>query len=296
MNKLQQWLIATRFPFLTVTIFPVLATLLYLWYQDAVLDWIGIVGLILAVTFGHLGANLLNDYADWDESDRINKKASPFNGGSRFLLGADMKRTDFLKLAVFFFVLTIGLWIYFFITRGIFVFWIGLAGVLCGVLYSQKPFSFQKRGLGEILVLLAFGPVLTLGTGALFHNLSLNVFLLGLPFGLVTLNIIFLNEIPDHDADQLTGKRNWVVRMGEKTAYTLAPWLHLLVYVLLIILFGFGFFPQVLLLMIIPLSVFSFLFFRAIKKGITEVQKVQILFQIIFGVCMSAGFVLLKLF
>ena len=296
MNKLQQWLMATRFPFLTVTLFPVLVTLLYLWTQGAVLDWIGIVGLFLAVTFGHLGANLLNDYADWDESDRINKNAGPFNGGSRFLLGPHMKRTDFLKLALFFFSLTAALWIYFSVTRGLFVFWTGLAGILCGALYSQKPFSFQKRGLGEILVLAAFGPVLTFGTGVLFDFLSLNALLLGIPFGLVTLNIIFLNEVPDREADLIAGKRNWVVRLGEKAALALLPWLHLGIYISLILLFTFGFFPPILLLTIIPLSAFSFLFFRAVRKGIPDAQKMLILFQLVFGCCMTLGFFVLNIF
>jgi 1,4-dihydroxy-2-naphthoate octaprenyltransferase len=277
-----------------VTLFPVLAALLYIWYKGAALDWIGVGGLLLGVTFGHLGANLLNDYADWDESDRLNKKAGPFNGGSRFLLGTHMKRTDFLMLALFFFSITIILWIYFFMNRGISVFWIGLAGILCGVLYSQKPFQFQKRGLGEILVFLAFGPVLTLGTGALFDKINLNVFLLGLPFGLVTLNIIFLNEIPDLEADLESGKRNWAVRMGENAALALVPWLHLSIYVSLILLFAFGFIPHILLAMILPLF-FSFLFLGALKKGIPAAQKALILFQIIFGFSMSFGFIIMGL-
>jgi len=287
MNKLKNWFMATRFPFLTVTIFPVLASMALLYRQGIALDGWGITGLLAATIFGHLGANCLNDYADWNESDRINQKASPFNGGSRFLLGKVMKQSDFLYLSLFFFTLTAAIWVFFSLTRGAMVFWVGLAGILCGILYSQKPFSFQKRGLGEILILLAFGPVLTLAAASIFGAYSLAILLLGAPFGIATLNIIFLNEIPDREADIQAGKKTWVVRLGEERARKILPWLHGFIYLSLVVLGLSPWFSLLFLFSILPLIPFSFLYLRFLKKGIIEAQKGMILFQQIFGLVMT---------
>jgi len=37
--------------------------------------------------------------------------------------------------------------------------------------------------------------------------------LAGLPYALLTTNILFINQFPDREADALAGKRHWVVRL-----------------------------------------------------------------------------------
>jgi len=92
---------------------------------------------------------------------------------------------------------------------------IGTIGGLCGLLYSTKPFSLQSRGLGEVIIFLAFGPLITLGMGYInFGMFTPEYFFIGVPNGLLVMNILWINEFPDYEADRNAGKRNLVVRLG----------------------------------------------------------------------------------
>ena len=51
---------------------------------------------MLGTVFVHLGANTINDYFDWDDSDRDNPYAGPFSGGSRHRMEGSVERRHFL--------------------------------------------------------------------------------------------------------------------------------------------------------------------------------------------------------
>ena len=83
------------------------------------------------------------------------------------------------------------------------------------LLIYRKPFKLSARkGLGELTIFLAFGPLLTLGTGfaistdtiSLFSNEFYNLIFLGVPVGLLTTNILFINQFPDYKSDKLAGR------------------------------------------------------------------------------------------
>ena len=44
-------------------------------------------------------------------------------------------------------------------------------------------------------------------------------FILSLPFGFLTTALLFINEVPDADADRNVGKRTWVFIAGKKNAH-----------------------------------------------------------------------------
>jgi len=80
--------------------------------------------------------------------------------------------------------------------------------------------------LGELAIFLAFGPLLTLGTGYAISSETINLFStdfymllsLGVPFGLLTTNILYINQFPDAASDASTGKNHLVVTFGKKAA------------------------------------------------------------------------------
>jgi 1,4-dihydroxy-2-naphthoate octaprenyltransferase len=88
-------------------------------------------------------------------------------------------------------------------------------GFLAGYLYSASPISLMSRGLGEVTIFLAFGPLITWGTYyAMTGLLTLEAFLLGIPLGFLITAVIWINQFPDLEADRDAGKRNCVVRLG----------------------------------------------------------------------------------
>ena len=102
------------------------------------------------------------------------------------------------------------------------ILWLGLIGAFLGAAYSLPPFSLQARGLGELAIWLAFGPLLTWGAAyAASGDLTWRFFLVGLPAGLLTSAILYINQFPDHDADCVVGKHHWVVRLGTARARSL---------------------------------------------------------------------------
>ncbi|MEK7848956.1 MAG: prenyltransferase, partial [Chloroflexota bacterium] len=96
---------------------------------------------------------------------------------------------------------------------------LGVEGVLSAFFYTGRPFYWAKRGVGELLVGLNFGPLMALGayyvqTGAF----SWAPVVAAVPIGLLIAAVLFINEFPDYEADKAVGKRTWVVRLGLRRA------------------------------------------------------------------------------
>lgn len=102
---------------------------------------------------------------------------------------------------------------------------IGLVSVLCGVLYTGGPWPLGYLGLGDVFVLVFFGPVAVGGTYYV-QTLTLDqaVLVAGLIPGLLSTAILTVNNLRDADTDVRTGKRTLAVRFGK----TFARWEYLL--------------------------------------------------------------------
>jgi 1,4-dihydroxy-2-naphthoate octaprenyltransferase len=93
--------------------------------------------------------------------------------------------------------------------------------------------NLSKKGLGELAVGVSFGPIML--SGVYFvqtRRLISEVFLIGIVMGLLAATVLWINEIPDYEADKVTGKNNWVVRVGKKKASRIYCLLLISVYVL----------------------------------------------------------------
>lgn len=169
--------------------------------------------------FLHLSANTFNDWRDWDASDRINPHAGPFNGGSRVRLEGRIRRQDFLVLGIFFLAAAGACGLALLGAGKTVILVPAFLGAFLGAAYSLPPFSLQARGLGEIAIAAAFGPLLTGGAAAAATGAwHWDAFWMGVPAGLLTSNILFINQFPDRQADEAAGKHHWVVRLGPRRA------------------------------------------------------------------------------
>ena len=94
---------------------------------------------------------------------------------------------------------------------------IGLLGLGAAWFYSASPVQIMSLGLGEFMIFLAFGPLLTFGayyvqTGK-FSWLGAAV---SLPLAWLITAIIWINEFPDLEADLAAAKHHLVARLGLK--------------------------------------------------------------------------------
>jgi 1,4-dihydroxy-2-naphthoate octaprenyltransferase len=216
----RSYIIGTRLPFSSASVLPAMLGGVWAWVNPSGSFHVpSTVTAALGVLFLHLAANTINDYYDWDTTDRINRFPTPFSGGSRSRLERVLSKQAFLYMAISFFVLSLLAGVVLAAMGRPLVLVMGTAGAFCGFLYSARPFSFQSRGVGELTIFLAFGPLITLGMGyAACGVFTLEFFLLGIPNGFLVANILLVNEFPDFEADFSSGKKNLVVRLGTSRA------------------------------------------------------------------------------
>jgi len=228
MTKIFTWLVIMRLPFLTATIVPILvgAAVADLYFtansiiQSVDWGWLGLT--LLGGSLLHIGTNTANDYFDHTSgTDEANYNYMvPFSGGSRSIQMGLISAKGMLTVAIVSFALSAVVGIPLIQKAGMPILWLGLIGFLSGLFYTAPPFRFASRkGLGELLIGLNFGPLMVAGstlvqTGQLLPE----AFLAGIPIGFLVAAIVYVNEFPDHDGDKATGKDTLIVVFGPEKA------------------------------------------------------------------------------
>ena len=209
------YLRASRLPFLTGSLFPVAAATALAYFTDHTWNFLFFGLTILGVAALHLGANLINDYYDSFGSDPLNRNFTPFSGGSRVIQNRQMSPGQVKALAYLMLGLGVGCGLILIYLGRPWVALVGLLGLAAALFYSASPLQLMSSGLGELIIFLAFGPLLTWGayyvqTG----KLSLVGAAVSLPLAFLITAIIWINEFPDLSADLAAGKRHLVARLG----------------------------------------------------------------------------------
>jgi 1,4-dihydroxy-2-naphthoate octaprenyltransferase len=224
MTKIFTWLVITRAPFLTAIVVPMLIG--SAWVATLGLatpfPWDKFFMVLFAGIFLHVSANTFNDYFDWKSgSDPANNDYFlPYSGGSRSIeLGLVNEKTLFVVASVSL-AIAAALGGLLAVQSGWGVLVFGALGAFSSYFYTAPPLRLAaRRGLGELSVGLNFGPLAVAGTVyALTGSVSIADFLLGVPIGLLTIAILWINQFPDEDADRATGKHNLVVVLGKARA------------------------------------------------------------------------------
>jgi len=95
---------------------------------------------------------------------------------------------------------------------------IGALSIACGVLYTAGPYPLAYVGLGDLFVLVFFGPVAVAGT-YFVQSVTLppeSVMVAGLAPGLISVGLLTVNNLRDVDEDRIAGKRTLAVRFGSR--------------------------------------------------------------------------------
>ena len=222
MTKIFTWLVIMRLPFLTATFIPIFVGAAVANLSGFSVDW-GWLGLtLLGGSLLHIGTNTANDYFDHTSgTDEANYNYMvPFSGGSRSIQMGLISAKGMLTVAIVSFALSAVVGIPLIQKAGMSVLWLGLIGFLSGLFYTAPPFRFASRkGLGELLIGLNFGPLMVAGSALVQTGQLLpEAFLAGIPIGFLVAAIVYVNEFPDHDGDKATGKDTLIVVFGPEKA------------------------------------------------------------------------------
>ncbi len=246
-----KWAFAiTRGGFTSASLFPIFAVAAFLaGTGDYLFSPFSLVLCSLGIVFLHVASNLFNDYYDVkDGTDGANTEyfnaglnstmleGAQLSGGSRAVELGLITHKGTLSLARKMLILTLlvasGLLFNSFYVTGEFsnalhALIIGFLGGFLGYFYTARPLRLvSRRGLGELAIFLSFGPLMTLGalfaisssTIELFSDLFYIALLVGIPHGLLTTNILYINQYPDTVSDAKTGKNHLIVTFGKKNA------------------------------------------------------------------------------
>ena len=215
--KLKLYIMATRPPFFTASIVPVLlgTSMAWAWYGkfslvDFILTFVGVIAL-------HAGANASNDYFDWKNgTDRFNKTfAFPFTGGSRMIPDGLISPKEMKAIFIVAYLIALATGVILFLRHGYIVLLLGFFGLLSGYFYTATPLFLAGKGIGEILIGLNFGILITLGAFFVQTDfLSWTPVIASIPVSILITLVLWINQFQDSEADIKAGKVHLVARLG----------------------------------------------------------------------------------
>lgn len=162
-----------------------------------------------------IGTNYANDYFDFKKGADTDKRKGP-----RRATAAGLVKPESMKMAMIVaFAIAMLAGVYVMYRGGIPMLVIGVLSIMCGILYTGGPYPLGYNGLGDVFVLIFFGPVAVGGTYFIqAQSISWPVALLGIIPGLVATGILAINNLRDREEDASTGKRTLAVRFGDRFA------------------------------------------------------------------------------
>ena len=166
---------------------------------------------LLGALLIQVGTNFSNDYIDFLKGADTGARQGPMRVTQAGLVSPQaMKRATFLAFALAF---ATGLYL---VWRGGWpVLLIGALSIVAGVLYTAGRYSLAYLGLGDLFVLLFFGPVAVGGTYYVQAlTLTWEAAVAGLGPGLLAAALLVVNNLRDIDEDREAGKKTLVVRFG----------------------------------------------------------------------------------
>src|SRR5881296_4479897 len=303
---LSLWLRTMRIPFLQATFVPVILGGVIAFQVAHVFNLATFLLTLLGASLIQIATNMLNDYFDFKSGNDLQvKHQNPFAGGGRILTAGLVKPSTHILVATTCLILGSLIGFYFIFALSLpYLFLLGLIGVISTYAYVGPPFRLAYRGVGELIVGLNFGPVMTLGAYYVqAHSFAVEPFLASIPVGLLIAAVLWINEFPDMDADKAVGKKTLVLRLGYLRSVAVYVGLLATSYFLLLlyaVLKVFGSFPitsytTLIALFSLPFALKAVRILRANYKdphAIIPANANTIILHLAFGLLAIVGFVI----
>ena len=167
---------------------------------------------LCASLFLQIGTNYFNEYFDY----RYGLDSPESLGASTVIFRHEMTAAQVLAGGVGCFAIAsaLGVLLIYLVSPALILF--GLAGMAIAYFYSARPFQFATRGLGDILVYLAMGFLMTWGAYYVqIPRWSWLAFAASVPVGFLVTAILNMNNTRDYQDDLAVHKRTLPVRFGQ---------------------------------------------------------------------------------
>lgn len=217
-GPIRVWLAAARPATLLAGVAPVVLGVGFALHDEVFAPIPAFFALLVAV-FIQIGTNFTNDYFDFKKGADTAERLGPARATQRGWLTP--RQVGVAAALTFALAFASGLVLV--ASAGWPLLAVGVVSILSGYAYTGGPFPLAYNGLGDVFVLVFFGPVAVVGTWyvqAAQFGLGLDdaalVFLASLTVGLLATAILAVNNLRDRHTDATANKRTLVVRFGER--------------------------------------------------------------------------------
>jgi 1,4-dihydroxy-2-naphthoate octaprenyltransferase len=208
--------------------------------DEGLFDWVSFIGVLIGFVVAHMISNFTNDYYgfvrghDTRDSPRMRYTVHPFASGA-------IDRSTLLAGLGLLAVIGLGITAYFIVERGWMAAAFAAAGIGLLLLYDAAPTPLKSVGLGELAVLLVWGPLMIGGGYAMITGrFPTDAMLAGLPYGLTVMTILMGKHIDQMDFDAGHGIHTLPVLIGPRAARLVNLAGIVAIYAIVAILIGLG--------------------------------------------------------
>jgi 1,4-dihydroxy-2-naphthoate octaprenyltransferase len=178
--------------------------------------WRALAALVVALAL-QIGVNYANDYSDGVRGTDKDRRGPVRLVASGLASPAAVRNAAIISFAIAalvggFLSLVVNPWLLL----------VGVLAIAAAATYTGGPKPYGYIGLGEVMVLVFFGFVATVGSAYVQHETIPAVAWWGaLAVGLPAVAILLANNVRDVETDRITGKRTLAVRVGAARARSL---------------------------------------------------------------------------
>jgi len=167
---------------------------------------------LLACLLLQAGANFFNEYYDY----RYGLDHPESLGASTVIFRNEMSAGQVLGGGIASFALAVVFGLSLIALVGPVIILFGLAGMAIAYFYSARPFKLATRGLGDVMVYLAMGFLMTWGSYFVqIQRWSWPAFAASVPVGFLVVAILNMNNTRDYKDDLAVDKKTLPVRFGQ---------------------------------------------------------------------------------
>ncbi len=250
-TSLKDWIFAARPWSFPASSMPALLAFVYVFYisrsQFMHINWhLGVLAILGAIIF-HSGGNLISDYFDYkngvDREDTF---------GAGMLVNKVFKPKTILYYGLSFLIVGTILGLYLYSQTGLPLLIIGAIGMIGAGFY----FQFKSKALGDLLIFIVYGPVISLGT---FYTMTLTISweaaIICFPITFITVDILHANNTRDILSDKRANIKTLAMNLGINKSIVLYKTLLGMAYLSSIVLVVSGIISWITLAVFITLPV-----------------------------------------
>jgi 1,4-dihydroxy-2-naphthoate octaprenyltransferase len=217
-DGMTKWLVVTRAGVLPLTLFSGLIALLLAAVAEGAKDWLGLTLAVVGILVAHLANNMMNDLADTETGNDTVDYPRALYAPHPILAGLVTKKQLIVAILAAN-VIDLAIMIFLTLRHGWAILFFALAGLLLSYAYTAPPLRLKKYGLGELDVLLTWGPLMVGGVYyAGLGTVSWKVMLAATVYALLPTTVLMGKHIDKIPYDAPAGTHTLPVLLGEERA------------------------------------------------------------------------------